>query len=260
METTLIITDLTRMSGARVCIAGVTPEKRCIRPVFENGKITENWLYQNGQVVIRPFARVLIDTLRAYPQSPHTEDWIIRPDFKQILGTLTEDEKQSFLEEILDPGVENIFGAPVHSDHGYFLREGEGNRSLGTIRVKQMLSVTHRYHPQEDKWDYRIEFVDENGCAFNLSVTDLAFRYYVDHLRIQQGLSCNHIGGQLVQQLHYSQAVYLRIGLTRPTWQKWPHCCFLQINGVYSFPDYLKGRCFADFASQPSKSSSRVLI
>jgi len=33
------------------------------------------------------------------------------------------------------------------------------------------------------------------------------------------------------------------IGLTRP-YEGW---CWLQVNGVYIFPDYLEGRCFADF-------------
>lgn len=55
----MIITDLTRMSGKRVCIAGVTGDKRTIRPQFEHGEITEDWLFdQAGNIVIRPFARV----------------------------------------------------------------------------------------------------------------------------------------------------------------------------------------------------------
>jgi hypothetical protein len=23
--------------------------------------------------------------------------------------------------------------------------------------------------------------------------------------------------------------------------------CYLQVNGIYTFPDYLEGKCFADF-------------
>jgi len=42
--------------------------------------------------------------------------------------------------------------------------------------------------------------------------------------------------------------VYLRIGLARH-WKRFPDRCFLQITGVYSFPDYLGGRCHADFPS-----------
>jgi len=41
--------------------------------------------------------------------------------------------------------------------------------------------------------------------------------------------------------------VFLRIGLARG-WDMYPDRCFLQITGIYSFPDYLDGRTFADFA------------
>jgi hypothetical protein len=44
-----------------------------------------------------------------------------------------------------------------------------------------------------------------------------------------------------------SAQVFLRIGLARG-WEKFPDRCYLQVTGVYSFPDYLGGRCFADFA------------
>ena len=31
-------------------------------------------------------------------------------------------------------------------------------------------------------------------------------------------------------------------------WQKFPERCYLQITGVYTFPDYLEGKIFTDFA------------
>lgn len=46
-----------------------------------------------------------------------------------------------------------------------------------------------------------------------------------------------------------SSQVYLRIGLARG-WKKYPDRCFLQITGVYTFPDYLDGKIFADFISK----------
>ena len=53
----------------------------------------------------------------------------------------------------------------------------------------------------------------------------------------------------MVRECLQERMVFLRIGLARPTWEIHPHCCFLQINAVYSFPDYLDGRCFVDFLS-----------
>jgi ATP-dependent DNA helicase RecQ len=42
--------------------------------------------------------------------------------------------------------------------------------------------------------------------------------------------------------------VVLRIGLTRH-WDAYPDRCFLQITGIHTFPDYLEGQTFADFAT-----------
>lgn len=41
--------------------------------------------------------------------------------------------------------------------------------------------------------------------------------------------------------------VFLRIGLSR-NWEKHPDRFFVQITGVHTYPDYLRGRCFADLA------------
>jgi hypothetical protein len=42
------------------------------------------------------------------------------------------------------------------------------------------------------------------------------------------------------------RAVYLRIGLARG-WEKYPDRCYLQVTGIYSFPDYLGGKTLCDF-------------
>jgi len=245
--TTLTITDLTRMSGNRVCIAGVTNDYRTIRPEFEHSVITEDWLFdQAGNIVIRPFARVRLDLLKNCPQPPHTEDWLVRPDVKLSEGLLSLDERKELLQRIVDPNVAAIFGVEIQHEPGYFMRENEGSRSLGTVKVARLDDVTH--HCYDGKWDYRISFTDRAGENYRLSVTDLAFRVYVDYLRETQGVDCDQIGYLLERQFQKS-TVFLRIGLARPTWAKHPHCCFLQINGIYSFPDYLEGRCFADFRS-----------
>jgi hypothetical protein len=40
--------------------------------------------------------------------------------------------------------------------------------------------------------------------------------------------------------------LYLRIGLARG-WDEQPDRCYLQITGIYTFPDYLAGKTFDDF-------------
>lgn len=244
MKVRMTITDLTRMGGARVCVAGVTDEGQCIRPEFADGPILENWLFDNDQVIIRPFARVILKLIKPIPQPPHSEDWIVDENYKQHLGDFDLEERNKFLRNILDPNVSSIFGADIQTDIGYYICEDEGNRSLGTIQVAEIVNFSHV--PRDGKWDYRLSFIDRSGENFRLKITDLAFRNYIDYLRIQRETPFYDIGHQITETLQQS-LVFLRIGLARPTWDEHPHCCFLQINGVYTFPDYLGGRCFADF-------------
>lgn len=243
MKTTLLITDVTRMGGQRVCVAGVKKDGTCIRPVLPHG-INEHLLYQSGLAVVRPFAKITLELTEYLPQPPHTEDWEYEPDSLRFEGMLEYSKREKLLDWIIDPSVSSIFGAQIYSDFGFYLREGEGTRSLGTIKPLQIELFDHNcdYGP----WDYRLYFTDEEGCQYRLKITDLSLNYYVNYLREKKHLNCEQISQQLTREFQESK-VYLRIGLTRPTWPKHPHCCALQITGVYSFPDYLERRCFADF-------------
>jgi hypothetical protein len=89
--------------------------------------------------------------------------------------------------------------------------------------------------------------MDGENATYRLTITDLAWRYFCDFQR-NKGMPPNNIVSTLTQSLQPNN-VYLRIGLARG-WAKFPDRCFLQITGVYTFPDYLEGKCFADFAPQ----------
>ena len=80
-------------------------------------------------------------------------------------------------------------------------------------------------------------------AVYQLTVTDLAWRYYNDYQR-EKGSTLQEISSVLTSALKSSE-VYLRIGLARG-WEKFPDRCFVQITGVYTFPDYLNGQVFAD--------------
>lgn len=248
MERMLFITDVTRMRSPRVCVGCVDDQGCNVRPKFEWGPINEDWLYEDGKVVIRPFAVVIMDLIQPDPhlKAPHTEDWIVSQDVKRFRGLLTEAQRMRLFGRVSDLNVASIFGAEIQHNPGNYIRENEGNRSLGTVRIAQVNFV--QYEQQiNGNWGYHITFTDEAGAKYKLAVTDLAFHHYLDVLRTTQGYSTGKIGAVMQKCLAEKDAVYLRIGLTRPTWAAHPHCCFLQINGVYSFPDYLEGRCFADF-------------
>ncbi|MFB0545720.1 MAG: hypothetical protein ACETWB_02310, partial [Anaerolineae bacterium] len=149
----------------------------------------------------------------------------------------------AFLERIKDASVHAIFGATVH--YNKYLEEGEGCRSLGTVKAKRILSIQYA-EKESGKYKYRIEFTDMTDQQFDLPVTDLAFRASCDFLRDRKNLSPAFIQTK-AQQFLSSSEVYLRIGLARP-FSQMQNRCYLQITGVYSFPDYLKGKNYSDFS------------
>jgi hypothetical protein len=239
----LLITDITRMWSNRVCVAGINSDGNSIRPIFDGSHITENWLYTDEQLTIYPFSRVAFRFLKHRPDNPHSEDWIIDPDFKHKVDTASQGERRRLLRKFSDKNVASIFGAEIQHNPGSYIREGEGNRSLGTIKATV---VDFSYGINFNRWDYRITFVDQADQVYSLKVTDLSFRYYCDFMRDKEKIGADKISKQLKRHMG-SNLTFLRIGLARPNWDQYPHCCFLQITGVYTFPDYLDGRCFADF-------------
>ena len=250
MKRRVAITDLTRMREGRVCVAGYYRDEggalRCLRPLFRDGDLTEAWLSERGTVIVRPFAVVELDLRQHWPDSPHTEDWCVDPTYRRPLGMLSAEGPRNLLTQVVDPDVASIFGAAIHREPGWYVRATEGNRSLGTVEPATV-DVTYAPKPHRDGWDYRIAFTDHAGAHYRLSVSDLAFRSHLDHRRQLEGVPPSQAARDLGEALRRADRLYLRIGLTRG-WGEFRDRRFLQITAVHSFPDYLGGRCFADFA------------
>jgi hypothetical protein len=243
LKALVTITDVTRMGGQRVCIAGYLPDDTCVRLVFRWSNPTEEWLKGAEGGVIRPFAVVECDLQERDSQPPHTEDWIIDNTYRVNKGLLSPDQQEALLTRICDESVERIFGAAIHQGPGWYVKKGEGVRSLGTVKPRRVWEVFYNLN-EKGKWEYRLAFSDQTGQRYKLAVTDLAFRYALDYLRVREKLSSLEAAQRLTTMLQKAR-VFLRIGLARP-WEEFPDRCYLQITGVYSFPDYLEGRCFAD--------------
>ena len=234
MKKRLVITDLTRMKGDRVCIFGVDENGNAMRPDIPPTGIREIYLLdKSGQRIIRPFAIIEFDFIRPLPKPPHTEDWEINAHCRpRLIRNLSEEESKVFLEKILDKSIGGIFGADICNNQ--YTNEGEGNRSLGTVKAKEILSA--RYSLKEDeRYNYRIKFSDATGEIYDLPVTDLAFREYCDSQRVQ-GCATDTISAKLQRRLSQSE-VFIRVGLTRP-FAKMYNRCYLQVSGVHAFPDY----------------------
>lgn len=234
----LIVTDITRMEGDRVCVGGYLEDGTAVRPVAGRGGPDEAWLRAPHGEPVTPFS-VLALRVSWAPKpllAPHTEDRAIPARGHRVLRVLTPSEQKALLERTLSPSVRAIFDANVHADAenqwGRYVESGEGARSLGTIRAPRLEGVSYRHYRERNRWDYRLRFVDEAGETFQLAVVDLAFRRRLDALRAD-GIAPDAAARAVLHALQ-KQQVYLRIGLARG-WDRHPDRCYLQITGVYGF-------------------------
>ena len=240
MKLSIIITDITRMKGNRICVAGYLPDKTCVRPVTACG-LNYDFLKEKGELIIQPFAIVEFDLQEsATLNKPHSEDHVMQSQHRAKCGMLTSSQQDVFLSNTDYIYVENIFGAAICHGPGFYIKDGEGERSLGTIGSPNLKEI----YPDSNS-GYRISFNDKCGKDYDLKVTDLSFWKYLDFLIYKLEVRPLDAFKMLKDDLQKAK-LYLRIGLARGDWDKYPGRCYLQITGIYSFPDYLSGLTLAD--------------
>lgn len=230
------------MYRGMVCIAGYDQTHRCIRPTLPPPGISEKTLIQAGQPVIFPFALVEFDLLQPDPNPPHTEDYRYTPGSPHFIQKV--ENRKSVLHWSLFDSVSAVFEQPIHDDFGFYVMDCQGTRSLGTLHPRKIIKVTYEQEIN-GPWDYRLMFYDNEDKFYRLKITDLTWQYYCDSLRAENR-EPGQIAGELSSKLKATD-VYLRVGLARG-WKKFPDRCYLQINGIYTFPDYLEGKTFVDVA------------
>lgn len=234
----LIITDITRMEGRRVCVGGYLADGGAIRPVVDRGGPDETWLQSARGGPLTAFSVVELRVARAPKRSlaPHTEDRIVPRQGHRPLRNLSAAERRDLLERSASPSVREIFGAEVRADPGSpwgrYVRAGEGVRSLGTIRAARVSAVRYQHYAERNRWDYRLRFSDASGEEFQLAVVDLACRRALDALR-DSGLSSGRAAASMLANLQ-RQTVFLRVGLARG-WDRYLDRCYVQIMGVHGF-------------------------
>jgi len=256
LKTELVVTDLTRMSKDRVCIATVNKQCKSIRPKLVNSNFRLYWCYREDHI-IQPFTHLCLDLLEPISNPPHTEDWTIDPNFIEIYKIIPEENRKRLLDQIIDKNVSCIFGAEIHhiENKGYFIDSGCGSRSLGTIKVKNAYHFSHRNYGH---WDYRITFEDHNSLCYRLKIVDFSFQTYIDYLRVSERKSIDYIE-QYINDIFSTRDLYFRVGLSRG-WSIHPERCYLQINSIFTCPDYLNKKCFDDYLKEISKSPNEHTI
>lgn len=248
MEREILITDLTAMGGDKVCIAGIDRQWNTIRPVFPWPDIpTRRVLRRGRQVRIRPRAVVmmLLEPLAA-TEAPHVEDWLwTRSHAARPLQILEDERWQRVLQTLAEDCPRPLFGAALQSlgrDRNRIILPGKATHSLATVHCARKMDFRLR---ERDRGGFRfaLSFYDDKGEVYqNIPVTDLALREWA-YAGQRRGAEARSLAGEVTAKLNAADEVYLRLGLGREYEGKF----WLQVNGIYSFPDWLGGRCFADF-------------
>ncbi len=239
MRELIAITDVTEMWASQVCIAGVTQELDCIRPVVEGG--VQIWdLYKDDQPIIFPGAKVWMDFSPAQIAPPHIEDRAFDPQTVEYKDAFKDKHWETLLRKTSHDSVHSIFDGNLNERR---VAPGTLTRSLGTISNVRILNLSvDLRHEGEGRRVLRMAFKDASDNVYKgFPVNDLAFRGVFKQL-LRSYRTVPRAVSSLLERLKKSDRTYLRIGLARPTRiGRYPETCWVQVTGVYTFPDYLDG-------------------
>lgn len=246
MKETIVITDLTKMSGpTEVCIVGISQRNKCIRPILPSG-VHWKHLYIGDKLVIRSRAKVIFDFHGVPIEPPHIEDLGFDPNSIVYEGLCTDAEWEQVLRGSSFSTVDDIYDGLLQEHR--WIEPGANTRSIGTL---SQVRVTAAKLPMwSGKLKYRLSFRDNTGFLYNdIPISDLAFRELSYAEVKKRGRLPVAVSQQITSLLTTADRLYLRLGLARP-WRN-PNTgevgCWTQVTGIYTFPDYLEGKSFADF-------------
>ena len=229
----IIITDLTRFANQDiVCIAGINPETfECIRPMpYISRETCKKLNISPGAIIEGTFTN-------CYCSPPHIEDRN-HADLK-FLGPCSSDQFKYLLEKTSFQSVEEGFSVVIESEQKYIPFDNPPDKSIITLALHP-----HLLHIVEDAYrpgELRVIFTDQAGKTFRyLSITDLGFFEYAKRHMVRHKIE------ELNNFIRSQKILFIRLGLSRlyqsPDGRKG---FWLQANGIYTFPDYIKEiRCY----------------
>ncbi|MCU0496888.1 MAG: hypothetical protein MUF87_06005 [Anaerolineae bacterium] len=248
MWTEILILDVTQMNPTdqRVCVAGVDKHWKYIRLDLPAPGITRSTLHQlthdGASILIRPQAVITVSvTPKKKLTAPHLEDhdWYIERGIKSY-RLATHEKFYNALNQLTFPTVESIFKVKFPRNRN--VPKGNGACSLGVIKPVSVQSVEFKFLELYQKQGYKISFTDGQGERYqDITITDLSLQTYVK-AQHANGKPFDQIALAL-QQIFSTTPIWLCLGLTR----EYQGHHWLQVSGIYTEPDYLEGRCFADY-------------
>lgn len=235
----IIVTDLTRFHNqGLVCLAGIDPATgQCIRPFKGEPGERGNYLHFDsvkkhsvvpGSILKGEFVP------KADASRPHSEDHLV-PKLR-VKGSATSDEFQEVLEMSSAATFRAGFGkAPVDK---FFPVAAPPAHSIFTLKLRSpakqfSLIADEQYGPTV----FKAHVEDAQGVRLSyLKVTDLGFSDHIKRIEAEDPY-LRKINAFFAAQ----EVLYLRIGLGReyaPQGDEARRGFWLQINGIYSFPNF----------------------
>ncbi len=225
-----VVTDLTRFRNPDiVCIAMVDMESgQCFRPMpYLKSREVRRLNIHPGAILRGNLA------LKEDLDYPHIEDATFTK--RRYAGKVDRSMFRSILERTLSDSVEGGFGVTIDRGQKHINHGQPATCSIITIKVppKRLSIEPDRFDPEK----IRASFTDGAGFLYRyLSITD---RGFFDFAKKHQD------DGQLDKASRFvrsQQEVYLRVGLSRrySPQDDERDGYWLQVNGIYTFPDYLE--------------------
>jgi len=224
----IIITDLTHFDNKDfVCTAGISTDTgQCIRPMpYLPIKDCEHLKILPGAILSGEFEPP------ADISPPHTED----RNHKQLkyLRSCSPEQFKELLDNSLAESVSDGFGIQLAFKQKHIPVEHDLAHSIITIKIPSQNATIIEDSYKQGR--IRFNFTDNDRERYWFwPITDLGFyKYALKHIAEIEAIN---------DFIHEQDELYLRIGLTRAyTSPDGRHGYWLQINGIYTFPDYHRG-------------------
>lgn len=237
----LIITDLTRFKEGNndVCMAAIDIENgECIRPLLKHKSDPNKTRYLTqieckesnilpGSIIMGNFEK--LTTL----DPPHNEDCYWHN--VALNGHCTSDEFLGVLQRSKQDSVASGFGVALANQQKHIdVSEAKKIKSsiiTLEIPVGSLEVMKNTYDPRK----ININFSDNTGAQFrNLSITDFGFFNHI----IAKSKNLDSALFEVNAFIQAQQTVYIRLGLSRCYEVKERRGFWMQVNGIYTFPNF----------------------
>ena len=184
-------------------------------------------LFIERELVIFPGAKVAFILGSGISQPPHVEDIIFEATSIENIGKATAKSCKELLMQTATHYIAEVF--PNIQDR--CVPPGSPGPSIGTFVPAEIPTLNCDYY--KDPPRPRMRFIDQGGTVKNnVPITDLAFRSMFDFYLAKYNGDCEKTVKLLNSKLA-DHDIYLRLGLSRA----FRGCCWLQVNGIHTFPD-----------------------